>query len=82
MKDTYTPQMLKLQIALFYLFLLSLFSPLVAFVFLLTTLPLTMQIIKKDRRVGSLTPAFVAFRTAAFGTGLVYGLAASVVRKN
>ena len=82
MKDTYTPQMLKLQIALFYLFLISLFSPLVAFVFLLTTLPLTQQILKKDRFVGTIAPAFVAFRTAAFGTGLVYGLAASVVKKN
>ena len=81
-KDTYTPQMLKLQIALFYLFVISLFSGLFAFLFLLTTLPLTGQIIKKDRRVGLITPAFVAFRTAAFGTGLVYGILASIVRKN
>ncbi|MBU2560059.1 glycosyltransferase [archaeon] len=81
-KDTYTPQMLKLQIALFYLFVVSLFSSLVAFIFLLTTLPLALQILKKDRFVGTLAPAFVAFRTIAFGTGLIYGLAASVLRKN
>jgi GT2 family glycosyltransferase len=82
MKDTYTPQMLKLQIALFYLFIISLFSSLVAFIFLLTTLPLTQQILKKDLFVGTLTPAFVAFRTIAFGTGLIYGLLASVFKKN
>jgi glycosyltransferase involved in cell wall biosynthesis len=81
-KDTYTPQMLKLQIALFYLFVISLFSGLFAFLFLLTTLPLTAQITKKDMMVGLITPAFVAFRTAAFGTGLVYGLLDSIVGEN
>lgn len=73
-KDTYTPQMLKLQIVLFYLFVISLFSTIVALLFTLTTLPLSEQIFKKDRKVGLLTPIFVALRSAAFGMGLIYGL--------
>jgi glycosyltransferase involved in cell wall biosynthesis len=76
LKDTYTPQMLKLQIALFYLFLISLFSTLAALLFALTTLPLAWQVFRKDKLVGILTPIFVALRTAAFGTGLIYGLLA------
>jgi len=73
-KDTYTPQMLKLQIALFYLLVISLFLNLVVLLFVLTTLPLSWQIFKKDREVGLLTPIFVFLRSAAFGTGLIYGL--------
>ena len=73
--------MLKVQIVLFYLFVMSLFSGIFAFLFLLTTLPLTGQITKKDSRVGLIAPAFIAFRTAAFGTGLIYGLLASITKK-
>lgn len=76
-KDAYTPQMLKLQIALFYLLPISLFfdlTPIVALLFTLTTLPLSWQIFKKDKKVGLLAPIFIALRGAAFGTGLAYGL--------
>ena len=74
-KDTYTPQMLKLQIALFYLLVITLFlNVVVLLLFVLTTLPLSWQIFKKNREVGVLTPIFVFLRSAAFGTGLIYGL--------
>lgn len=74
-KDTYTPQMLKLQIALFYLLVITFFlNVVVLLLFVLTTLPLSWQIFKKDREVGVLTPVFVFLRSAAFGTGLIYGL--------
>jgi glycosyltransferase involved in cell wall biosynthesis len=76
LKDTYTPQVLKLQIALFYLFVISLFSIIAALLFALTTLPLAWQVFRKDKLVGILTPIFVALRTAAFGAGLIYGLLA------
>jgi len=73
-KDTYTPQMLKLQIALFYLLVISLFLNSVVLLFVLTTLPLSWQVFKKDRKIGLLTSVFVFLRSAAFGIGLIYGL--------
>jgi cellulose synthase/poly-beta-1,6-N-acetylglucosamine synthase-like glycosyltransferase len=82
-KDTYTPQLLKVQIGLFYLLILSMFValyslnfllPLAAFLFLLgTTLPASISNFMRDREVGLATPAIILMRTAVFGAGLIYG---------
>lgn len=82
--DSYTPQLLKVQIALFYMIvagkalwllgIVSLQVPLAVFVVLLiSTLPLAFFATKKDLAVGLATPFIVVVRTIAFGTGLLAG---------
>jgi cellulose synthase/poly-beta-1,6-N-acetylglucosamine synthase-like glycosyltransferase len=82
-KDTYTPQLLKVQIGMFYLFILSLFTlytwnftlPLVSFFLLLSTaLPNSLRNFTRDARVGLASPAIILMRTTVFGIGLIYGL--------
>ncbi len=82
-RDSYTPQLLKIQIVLFYLFALVFvlnfiweFHYLLILVFLalfLTTLPLAIKIIRKDVKVGLVSPLIVFFRTFVFSIGLIYG---------
>jgi glycosyltransferase involved in cell wall biosynthesis len=82
-KDTYTPQLLKVQIGVFYFFLLSFFLtlyngkfilPIVAFFLLLSTaLPPSIRNFARDARVGLASPAIILMRTAVFGAGLIYG---------
>lgn len=75
-KDSYTPQMLKIQIPLFYLAVIGLFfgSPAILILFAITTIPLSWQILKKDKMAGTFTPVFVFLRSAAFGFGLIFGI--------
>lgn len=82
-KDTYTPQLLKVQIGMFYLFTLSLFLalyngnfilPIIVFFLLLSSaLPTSIRNFARDARVGLASPAIILMRTAVFGVGLIYG---------
>jgi cellulose synthase/poly-beta-1,6-N-acetylglucosamine synthase-like glycosyltransferase len=79
LRDSYTPQLLKLQILLFYLLLASLLTPLGAelplfLALLLTFLPTSLTNLRKDPVVGVLSPLFLFLRTAVFATGLVWGV--------
>ncbi len=84
-KDTYTPQTLKLQIlALFssviIISLMGFFHYLITLLylsvagFLLLTLPLTTFAIKRNIIVGILTPFFLFVRAASLVTGMLYGI--------
>lgn len=82
--ESYTPQVLKLQIVISYLLIISIFiTPVykinhLSFIFLLSffalTIPLSFRIFKKDKKAGAITPLIVTLRTTAFATGLIYGL--------
>ncbi len=83
-KESYTPQMLKVQIGLIYLFIFSLLAsiftasfnaPLLLFaVLLLTTFPLSLRILKKDIKVGLIAPIMLILRSIVLGAGLGYGV--------
>lgn len=85
-KDTYTPQTLKLQILFSFLILVFLpftlflpnliFYPLIlAIIFFgLSILPLTLSAIKKDLIVGILSPIFISIRAASIGLGVICGM--------
>jgi len=83
-RDSYTPQLLKVQIGFFYVFLLALMLglysgsasiPSLAFSLLvITTLPESIKNLARDAEVGLVSPAIIMMRTAVFGAGLVYGL--------
>jgi len=83
--DTYTPQSLKLQIALLYLTLaIATLSPFIsvaaylaaagALAFLATTIPFTAFAIRRDIAVGALSPFFLAMRAGAIGAGVLWAL--------
>jgi glycosyltransferase involved in cell wall biosynthesis len=83
--DSYTPQVLKFQIILFYLMILSaIFSVLSTFFTNIFCLLLVIHIVlgarlfslawKKDRTVAILSPIFLLLRSVVFGTGLVWGM--------
>jgi glycosyltransferase involved in cell wall biosynthesis len=89
MKDSYTPQTLKVQIGLAGLLTLStlvwiifpglyiLFA--VAFIlFLLSTAPLTWFILRKNSLVGVAVPGLIFLRSMAFLFGLAFGLAKGI----
>jgi len=87
-KDSYTPQTLKLQIVLMYAIIIgliiNLFLPFnsinwmacygFSLAFLLTLIPFTVKTLKKDFLVGLLSPIFVYFRTFSFCLGLIAGI--------
>jgi len=84
-KDSYTPQSLKIQIFLFLLIGLSLglslwvqeFLYLLSvegLLFFLTTLPFTVRAFQKDRNVGLVAPFLLFLRSAAFGLGVILSL--------
>jgi glycosyltransferase involved in cell wall biosynthesis len=85
LKDTYTPQTLKLQILFLFLVpacLLQMllvpflsYYPLLASVilFCVSALPLTVSAIASDLPVGLLSPFFIAVRAAALGLGIIWG---------
>jgi len=84
-KDTYTPQSLKLQIILMGLFGVSIITGIfllwffyvalaLLVLFLLTTLPLTIKNIKKDLIVGLITPYVKFLTTIMFILGLSWGI--------
>ncbi|MBI2598327.1 MAG: glycosyltransferase family 2 protein, partial [Candidatus Diapherotrites archaeon] len=89
-KDSYTPQVLKLQIILFYLFIifpvlgvlvLNLETQLIMkgemtilFLGFLTTLPFLIKAMQKDIALAAISPFIFCIRAAAFGTGLMAGI--------
>lgn len=88
--ESYTPQTLKLQIGILYLFFLfligSLFSrfylnvsALLILVLFLSTIGLSYKNLKKDILVGLYSPVIVVLRTVSFGLGLLYGFLRLVV---
>lgn len=83
--ESYTPQTLKLQISLFYAFMLLLILSvywtsfviysLIFFVLLvISTLPFACRVFRKDKAVGFSSPVFLILRTVVFSFGLLYGL--------
>jgi glycosyltransferase involved in cell wall biosynthesis len=84
-KDSHTPQLMKLQLLLMPAMLLALFfdvvvrpsvpaSALVLVAFLLTTLPFALRAIRKDPIIGVLSPALLAARACAQMLGVAAGL--------
>jgi glycosyltransferase involved in cell wall biosynthesis len=92
LKDSYTPQTLKIQILFLFLFLIS-FSliwllphlivyPLIFSIsgFFLSVLPLTLLALKKDLSVGILSPFFVSLRAFSLGLGIIWGIMSGRMR--
>lgn len=89
LKDTYTPQTLKLQILM--LFIVMLFIPGAAIfpglgwypltaavlIFGLLLLPFTMLAIRKDPYVAVFAPFFLTMRAASLGAGMLWGILTS-----
>jgi len=83
-RDSFTPQILKFQIIIFYLIVISLIASIfyagfvaAALILLIllfaSTLPFTAKAIRKDFYAGLFSPAIIFFRTAAFASGLLAG---------
>lgn len=83
-RDSYTPQTLKIQLGFFYLFAFSLiymaamrhFSILIAafLLFFVSSLPLSFTIFKKDKAVGVAAPFLIMLRSATLGIGMLFGM--------
>jgi len=84
LRDSYTPQLLKVQIALMYSILglsaLTLFSPIfgwtaaIALISLcLTTIPFVKRALNQDRRLGISAMFFIILRAFAFSIGIIGG---------
>jgi glycosyltransferase involved in cell wall biosynthesis len=81
--ESYTPQMLKFQIVLTYLFPISVIAYMAGFgiilpvsiavIMLITAIPLLLKNLKKDFSVGVATPPIVILRAISFSLGLIYG---------
>jgi len=86
LKDSYTPQTLKLQIISLLLLLtclpliwlqprlMSYFFIVVIVLFMLSSLPFTMLAAKNDLTVAVLSPFFLSVRAASLGLGAVFGV--------
>lgn len=86
MKDSYTPQTLKLQILFLFLLLgllpamllwpASLLYPLAAALFLygISVSPFVVLAIRRDPLVGALSPFFLSMRAASLGMGFLWGV--------
>jgi glycosyltransferase involved in cell wall biosynthesis len=86
LKDSYTPQTLKLQIVSLALFLICLpftwllpnliFYPLVLLfiLFILSALPFTKLALKRDLAVGILSPFLLSIRAVSLGLGIIWGI--------
>jgi len=90
-RDSYTPQRLKIQILLFYIFAISLIAgiiikPLILIsiisllIFILSSIPFAIYATKKDFTVAILSPFFLFLRAAMFSGGLIYGFVREVLR--
>ncbi|MCK4245201.1 MAG: glycosyltransferase, partial [Candidatus Omnitrophica bacterium] len=84
-KDSYTPQIMKLQVLLFYLFILSGFSITIvpaagyfllftAVLFLTSTIPFFLLSLKEGLLLGLASPLFLTARAASLGAGAIIGL--------
>ena len=92
LKDSYTPQTLKIQILFLFLFLISLllmgllphlivYSLIFSIAgFVLSILPLTLLALKKDILVGILSPFFVSIRSFSLGLGIIWGILSWKIR--
>ncbi len=91
-KDSYTPQRIKVQIILFYLMLISLLGTVVinqliylAALFLvllfMTAIPFSLFALKKNTLIGIVSPFIIFLRTCVFSFGLIFG-SINQVRKN
>ncbi|MDY6855580.1 MAG: glycosyltransferase [Thermodesulfobacteriota bacterium] len=86
LKDSYTPQTLKLQVLFLFLFIICLpltwlysyqiFSLLifVFFAYLFSVLPFSTLAYKIDHTIGILSPFFLCLRAASLGSGVVWGI--------
>jgi cellulose synthase/poly-beta-1,6-N-acetylglucosamine synthase-like glycosyltransferase len=83
-KDTYTPQTLKVQMFLVYLLILSIIYSFISYygviattatilLFLLTTIKLSAKNFIKCRTAGVITPPMIFLRACAFSAGSVFG---------
>lgn len=92
-KDSYTPQVLKLQVGLFGLLGLSLAASLLwswflyisaglAALLLGSTAPFAARGWEKDRQVALVSPMFLLGRTAAFASGVALGLLWGLIRRS
>ncbi len=88
LKDTYTPQTLKLQILLLFLLLAvipfaivfpkGIWLPVITTIsFCILSLPFCMLAIKKDPIIGIFTPFFLSIRAGSLGFGMLYGMGSS-----
>jgi cellulose synthase/poly-beta-1,6-N-acetylglucosamine synthase-like glycosyltransferase len=87
--ESYTPQTLKLQICLFYLFVLSLIlSPFhsvsiyvavsLLILLFLSALPFSVRAAREEGRLGLVSPVILILRSVTFSIGLVYGVFKSI----
>jgi hypothetical protein len=89
LRDSYTPQVLKVQIGLVFLLGMALLSLLVSrtstlitstviivFGFLLSTLPFSIKVVQKDPLLGFVSPLLLLYRAMALGLGFVAGFLA------
>ncbi len=83
--ESHTPQILKLQIVLFYVFILllilslffsgfAIYSVSALILLAISTIPFSKNIFRYDKRVALMSPFFLVLRAAVFGAGLLYGL--------
>ncbi len=89
-KDSYTPQILKLQIALAYIFLLSLIlTPIVnwfqypaylsIFIFIISVVPFIVQVKNKSLDLLIATPLIILFRAFVMGAGIISAIPRLIV---
>jgi cellulose synthase/poly-beta-1,6-N-acetylglucosamine synthase-like glycosyltransferase len=74
--DAHTPQILKLQVLLAPAAALPVFCVPAAGAFLLSTLPLTLRVLRRDPPVALAAPGLILLRALALGIGLLAGAAA------
>ncbi len=75
-RESYTPQMLKLQVLLFYLLIVSFIFGVTKIAiagFFITTLPLAIKMLRRDISVGLVAPFIILMRAAVFSAGLLKG---------
>ncbi len=91
-KDSYTPQILKIRIILIGLFLISIifstqnnlfnfFSLILTLVIFISTIPFSVKAFEKDKEIGLISPFILIARDTVFLSGLVFGTINSLVKK-
>jgi GT2 family glycosyltransferase len=94
LKDSYTPQTLKLQILLSFAFIACIFfiwlkpdfifylSILILISFIFSTLPFLTLALNRNIKVAIFSPIFLYIRAISLGFGIIYGLIATKQQKN
>jgi len=91
-KDSYTPNVLKLQTMLmavsFFICLMSLFIPiyftlvfLIWFVVMILALPFSIKTYKKDKMVGLISPGVILLRSMVFAAGSLMGVVRNLISR-